>query len=193
MLFKRKHLDGIKSGSIRRAFRCWRRPTVKAGGTLRTGSGVVAIDAVERTRRKDLTAEDAKLAGYDSLDELIEDIRSREGTLYRIDLHYKGADPRIELREKGKLSKSELEEVIQRLERMDARGRNGAWTRQVLELLRDNPGVRADDLSRQVERQKLAFKRDVRKLKELGLTESLGTGYRLSPRGKTVLRARNKR
>ena len=27
------------------------------------------------------------------------------------------------------------------------------------------------------------FKRDVRKLKELGLTESLEIGYRLSPRG----------
>ena len=29
----------------------------------------------------------------------------------------------------------------------------------------------------------LPFKRNVRKLKELGLTESLEVGYRLSPRG----------
>ena len=33
------------------------------------------------------------------------------------------------------------------------------------------------------------FKTDVRKLKELGLTESLEVGYRLSPRGEAVLRA----
>ena len=33
----------------------------------------------------------------------------------------------------------------------------------------------------------LPFKRDVRKLKELGLTESLETGYRLSPRGRALL------
>ena len=31
------------------------------------------------------------------------------------------------------------------------------------------------------------FKRDVRKLKELGLTESLEIGYRISPRGETLL------
>ena len=33
-----------------------------------------------------------------------------------------------------------------------------------------------------------AFKRDVRKLKELGLTESLEVGYRIAPRGRTVLK-----
>jgi hypothetical protein len=33
----------------------------------------------------------------------------------------------------------------------------------------------------------VSFKRDVRKLKELGLTESLEVGYRLSPRGAALL------
>jgi ribosomal protein S19E (S16A) len=32
-----------------------------------------------------------------------------------------------------------------------------------------------------------SFKRDVRKLKEMGLTESLEVGYRLSPRGQALL------
>jgi len=32
------------------------------------------------------------------------------------------------------------------------------------------------------------FKRRVRQLKELGLTESLEVGYRLSPRGRAVLK-----
>lgn len=32
-----------------------------------------------------------------------------------------------------------------------------------------------------------AFKVDVRKLKTLDLTESLGAGYRLSPRGRSLL------
>ena len=36
-------------------------------------------------------------------------------------------------------------------------------------------------------RERHPFKTDVRKLKELGLTESLEVGYRLSPRGRTVL------
>ena len=42
-------------------------------------------------------------------------------------------------------------------------------------------------LAASVGREKLPFKRDVRKLKELGLTESLRVGYRLSPRGKALL------
>jgi hypothetical protein len=37
-------------------------------------------------------------------------------------------------------------------------------------------------------RETLPFKRDVRKLKELGLTESLEVGYRLSPRGRAYRR-----
>lgn len=37
--------------------------------------------------------------------------------------------------------------------------------------------------------EKLAFKADVRKLKELGLTESLDVGYRLSARGEAALAA----
>ena len=37
-------------------------------------------------------------------------------------------------------------------------------------------------------RERLAFKADVRKLKELGLTESLEVGFQLSPRGRAVLR-----
>ena len=48
-----------------------------------------------------------------------------------------------------------------------------------------SPGVRAADLAGVVRpRDALDFKRDVRRLKELGLTESLEIGYRLSPRGK---------
>jgi hypothetical protein len=47
--------------------------------------------------------------------------------------------------------------------------------------------VRAEDLAASIGREKLPFKRDVRKLKELGLTESLLVGYRLSPRGRALL------
>ena len=39
----------------------------------------------------------------------------------------------------------------------------------------------------QVETELPTFKRRVRQLKELGLTESLEVGYRLSPRGRAVL------
>jgi DNA-binding IclR family transcriptional regulator len=54
----------------------------------------------------------------------------------------------------------------------------------VLDLIAEHPGVRAPDLAATLGMETLPFKRDVRKLKELGLTESLEVGYRLSPRGR---------
>jgi len=39
-------------------------------------------------------------------------------------------------------------------------------------------------------RERLDFKRDVRKLKNLCLTESLEVGYRLSPLGRALLKRR---
>jgi hypothetical protein len=46
MLFKQAFLDGIQAGTITLAFRRWQRPTVKAGGTLLTAVGQLAIDDV---------------------------------------------------------------------------------------------------------------------------------------------------
>ena len=60
----------------------------------------------------------------------------------------------------------------------------------MLELIRERPRVRAPDLAQSLGLDTQPFKRDVRKLKELGLTESLEIGYRLSPRGRTVLERR---
>jgi DNA-binding IclR family transcriptional regulator len=67
------------------------------------------------------------------------------------------------------------------------RARGAPWTRRLLELIRDRPETLAADLAASLGMQKAPFKRDVRRLKELGLTESLPVGYRLSPRGRTYL------
>jgi hypothetical protein len=48
--------------------------------------------------------------------------------------------------------------------------------------------LRARDLRVRVGQEKMAFKVNMRKLKALGLTESLEIGYRLSPRGQNLLR-----
>jgi len=50
------------------------------------------------------------------------------------------------------------------------------------------PAPRRRDLALRFGREKRLFKTDVRKLKELGLTESLRPGYRLSPRGRSFLK-----
>ncbi len=57
----------------------------------------------------------------------------------------------------------------------------------MLALIARKPGTRAADLAPAMQSELLKFKADVRKLKKLGLTISLETGYRLSPRGEQVL------
>jgi hypothetical protein len=52
----------------------------------------------------------------------------------------------------------------------------------------DHPGIVSRVLAPQVGAEVPPFKRRVRQLKELGLTESLEVGYRLSPRGRAALK-----
>ena len=96
-------------------------------------------------------------------------------------------DPRLALRERDDMSDDEMAEVVGRLARLDRSSRHGEWTTETLQLIAEHPGVRAGDLATQVGREMQPFKTDVRKLKGLGLTESLEVGYRLSPRGEAVL------
>lgn len=51
--------------------------------------------------------------------------------------------------------------------------------------------MRAGNLAAKIGQETVVFKINARKLKNLGLSESLGTGYRLSPRGRAVLKAFN--
>jgi hypothetical protein len=190
MLFPAKVLAAIRDGSVDLAFRRWERARVRPGSRLRTAVGVLEVGAVEVVERAAIGEAEARRAGFASRDELLAVLDQRgSGEIHRIALRYAGADPRVELRHRAQLSQAELEEIAGNLERLDRTSRHGPWTRQVLELIAARPEVRAADLAEGMGREKLPFKRDVRKLKELGLTESLSPGYRLSPRGKAVLKA----
>ncbi len=193
MLLKRDTLEGIAEGRITLAFRRWKRPTVRAGGELRTAIGVLAIDAVDAINEADITDGEARLAGYPSRDALIAELDRRPGgDCYRVALHRAGDDPRAALREQDGLDGEAVAAIAARLARFDRSSRHGPWTDAVLRLIGDSPGVRAPDLAASLGRETQPFKRDVRKLKELGLTESLEVGYRLSPRGRAWLAARDR-
>lgn len=188
MLLRMATLERVAAGEIRCAFRRWRRPTVRSGGQLRTALGVLAIESVERVDPEALTAADARAAGFDTLAALRAELARRSaGEVYRVCFGPLTADPRVALREDDALDDEAAAELGGRLARMDRAAKGGPWTRQLLELLAANPGVRSAELAPQMAREQAAFKRDVRKLKNLGLTISLETGYRLSPRGERLL------
>ena len=183
MLFRLETLRGIEAGEVTLAFRRWRHPTVRAGGTLRTRVGVLAIESVEPVKEAAISDAEARRAGAADRAELIAQLRPG-GTLYRIEFRLAGPDPRIALRERADLDDEERAAIDARLARFDAASRHGPWTARVLDLIAERPATRAPELAAELGRETAPFKADVRKLKELGLTESLERGYRLSPRGR---------
>lgn len=178
MLFRKDILERIATGDVTVAFRRWKRPSVRAGGTLRTPIGVLAIDAVERVA--EITVTEASAAGAGSPEELLASLRN-DGELYRVRFHLAGPDDRIALRE----SNRDIAATLGLLEALDA---SGAWTRDCLRLIERNPGARAARLASDAGLPTATFKARVRRLKDLGLTESLAIGYRISARGAEVLR-----
>jgi hypothetical protein len=135
-----------------------------------------------------VTDADARRAGFADRESLFRELdRYPDGDLYRVDFHHAGEDPRLALRERADLSDDDLADVRARLDRYDRASRRGPWTRAALEAIAAHPALRAGDVAESIGRDQASFKVDVRKLKELGLTESLEVGYRLSPRGRAVL------
>ena len=187
MLFRPATLQGIADGSVTLAFRRWPQPRVKVGGEQRTSIGVVAFDAVEPVDRDDIGESEALAAGFATRDELLAFVdRRATGTIYRVRLRLAGPDPRVALRD-AVPDPEQVGQLTGRLHRLDRASRHGPWTAEVLRAIRDQSGVRAADLAVQFGRDRAPFKLDVRKLKELGLTESLPRGYRISPRGQALL------
>jgi len=192
MLFKREVLEKIASGDVTLAFRRWDRPTVRAEGTLRTPVGILAIEGVNAISEEELTAEDVARAGYGSRDALRADLERRKaGKLYRISFHRIGDDPRASLREREALGEQELAELESALAKFDRTSRQGHWTVACLRLIGARDGRTAGELADAVGIDKSVLKRRVRLLKELGLTESLQRGYRLSRRGRGFLKSRH--
>jgi hypothetical protein len=64
MLLKRDLLEQIKAGEVDLVFRRWSKPTVKAGGTLKTKVGILAIKAIDDMNPDDVTEAEARRAGF---------------------------------------------------------------------------------------------------------------------------------
>lgn len=174
MLFRPADLEGIAAGTVTVAFRRWDKPRVKVGSTQKTLIGLVEFTSCEVVEA--ISDADARAAGFASPDEVEARMR-KTGRVYRVGLRVAGPDPRVALRDAPP-----DEAVFAALAKYP-------WARDYLSAIAERPGVRAPDLAESFGRETAAFKRDIRKLKELGLTESLDVGYRLSPRGQLTLRS----
>jgi len=187
VLLRGETIDAIRDGRITLLFRRWKTPRAKPGGRSRDARGVVEIVSVTRAER--ITPRDARAAGHASLAALREELAryAGEGEIYRVAVRWGGADPRAALRERAALAGGERDALAAKLARLDARSADGAWVARVLGAIARQPGVVSTTLAAQLGMPRPEFKLRVRKLKELGLTQSLEVGYRVSPRGRAVL------
>ncbi|MCB7135211.1 ASCH domain-containing protein [Cellulosimicrobium marinum] len=193
MLLDARTLRGIQDGTVTLAFRRWTTPRVRVGTRQRTRIGVVEVTSVDRVPVGPdgvplVSDDDAHLAGMASPERVLARGAAREGDLYRVGLRFAGEDPRVALRADADLDPAAVEAIRVRLGRMD-RAADAPWTRAYLELVAGNPGVVARELAAGIGMERDPFKVRVRRLKELGLTESLDVGYRISPRGAAYLAA----
>jgi hypothetical protein len=189
MQFEQRYAPGIADGSINLTFRRWKRSQAIAGNTYRTAAGRLVVDTVDVVEPPTISDAEARRAGYPSAAALIADLLGTpELPVYRVAFHPAlDPDSRDELASSGELSVAERSAIETRLHRLDRASPTGPWTGRILDLIAANPAVRAGDLAPQLGMELLPFKLHVRKLKNLGLTISLGTGYRLSPRGESYL------
>ncbi len=190
MLFRKRFWAGIEDGSVTVAFRRWEGSRVVAGRQRRTPVGIVDVLSVDEVDVAAIDEADARRAGYEDLGALLRALGADDGRpVFRIEFRRAaGPDPRSRLAADTDLDDAGVAEIDARLERLDRASRRGPWTMQALALIAARPEVRAEDLAASVGRSKPPFKLDVRKLKNLGLTESLPVGYRLSPRGQAYLK-----
>ena len=188
MLFKDIHLKGIKAGKISLAFRRWQKASVRIGTLLHTSVGLIKIDDISEVDESHISETDAVNAGFSSKKELLNSLRKNNtGTVFKIKISYYSEDPRIELREQTDLTNGHISTLKSKLERLDKFSKQGAWTEKVLLIIRDNPHLKAIEISKQTGFEKEWLKINIRKLKNLGLTISHNVGYELSPLGKVLI------
>ncbi|MFF1818018.1 hypothetical protein ACFVWG_12035 [Kribbella sp. NPDC058245] len=192
MLFAGRDKEGVEDGWITSAYRRWSEARVVEGRIYRTNAGRIQIDSVSQINPA-LIADndpDVALADRSNAGDILRRLRGDESwPTFLIRFHLvKGPDPREELAAQTDLSDDDLADLTERLARFDATNPHGPWTVQTLRLIAAKPATRAADLAASLDRETAPFKLDVRKLKNLGLTHSLETGYELSPRGTAYLK-----
>ncbi len=193
MLVPMRLAPGIADGSVTVLLRRWARRQAIVGHRYRTTAGILEVDAVDLIEAAEITEEDARAAGAPDVATAVAELRGPEdGEVTRVRFHVvHDPDPRDVLAGDDALSDEDVAAIDRRLQRMDRASAHGPWTLAALQAIAARPEVRAGDLAEAAGRERLEFKRDIRKLKGLGLTLSFPIGYRLSARGQAYLARRS--
>jgi hypothetical protein len=184
MQFTARGSAAIRAGRVTVTFRNWRRPHAKVGNVYRLrGGGAVCVTGIESVRLGDVSAADAVRAGFADPGELAAFLKlEANAEVTRVDFDALAEAPP---RQAPVLA---LEDALTRLAATDRRSAK-PWTEEALVLIEAHPATRAADLAATAGMETAKFKSNVRRLKALGLTQSLEVGYRLTDLGRAVAAA----
>ena len=181
---------GVKDGTITVTFRAWDRPRAKAGSLQRSHPlGVIAIEEVTAVELRAVTDDEARKAGLRDRRELLAFVRAKLAAatpttlVYRIVFRFAGDADFAPSALESELTAADVAAITAALGAIDRQAR------AILELVAAHPRTVASALAEQAGRGRASFKSDVVKLKKLGLTQSFGVGYDLTPRGRAYLAA----
>jgi hypothetical protein len=185
MQFTKEFKAGIRAGTVTRSYRVWKKPQASLGGRYNLHpDGAIEVTAISQVSPASITNQEAAASGFDSALALRRFLDTK-GKVYLVEFRYLGPGL-VGQPARDELADEELGTLIKKLEKMDARS-DAPWTGSVLSTIAGDPGRRAGDLAPAFGWDTPTFKRQVRKLKALGLTRSLEVGYELSERGRQVL------
>ena len=177
MQFTTRNSDEIRAGGVTLTFRNWKRPHAKVGGVYRLRpTGAVKVTGLANVRLSDICSDDAVRAGFPSVEAMVAFLGlPRTAVVTRVAFVLTDDAPKT-------IPSLTIEDVLKRLEATDRRSA-APWTAHVLALIAAQPAIRAGDLAPFTGWDTPKFKANVRKLKALGLTQSLEVGYRLTDLG----------
>lgn len=183
--FTQRNSEEIRAGAVTVSFRNWRRPGAKVGGIYRLrGTGAVEVTGICAVRLAEVGAEDARRAGFADVAALTGYLAlAPDSVVTRVDFRLAAAE---KLPRRPALSPQAIRVKLAKMDQRCA----VPWTQRVLALIGENPATRAADLAPTMGWQTQVFKANVRKLKALGLTQSLETGYRLTDLGTGIVGTR---
>lgn len=188
MQFTRAFKEGIRAGRVTRSYRVWKKPQAKVGGRYNLHpDGVIEVTAMRRVAPASISRDDAVRAGFEDAAALRRFLDT-DDEVTLVEFQFLGGGLTGQPT-RDRLAAAELDTLIGKLDKMDARA-DQPWTTRVLGAIAADPGRRAGDLAPGFGWDTPTFKRQVRKLKALGLTRSLEVGYELSARGQQVLAGR---
>jgi len=183
--FTKPYKQAIARGELTTSFRTWKSPQAKVGGQYNIPPyGAIEVHEIRQLKASSVNRAALQRAGLKDAQALYDFLQiPPDAHIYQVDFHFLDRSP-VKQVEHAAVDAAELERIIKRLQRMD---KDQPWTQQALRLISSHPGVGARVLAPQCDMELAVFKRNIRKLKSLGLTISLDTGYKLSARGEQLL------